>query len=85
MIYIYVWQKANQTTKQINKFDYRKYPDLSVSFRAIISLSLQLRQIIDLLAFDKSRYLAEPRQIVITNYYSAPNTRQLPDETMSDD
>ena len=44
-----------------------KYRDLSVSRRSIICLSLRLRQIIDLLATDKSRYFAQPRPI-IANY-----------------
>ena len=49
-----------------------KYHDLSVSRRSIIWLSLRLRQIIDLLATDKSRYFAQPRPIIIivVNYYS---------------
>ena len=44
-----------------------KYRDLSVSCRSIIFLSVRLRQIIDLLAIDKSRYFAQPRPI-IANY-----------------
>ena len=45
-----------------------KYRDLSVSRRSIIiCLSLRLRQIIDLLATDKSRYFAQPRPIIV-NY-----------------
>ena len=42
-----------------------KYRDLSVSRRSIICLSLRLRQIIDLLATDKSRYFAQPRPIIV--------------------
>ena len=42
-----------------------KYRDLSVSRRSIIYLSLRLRQIIDLLATDKSRYFAQPRPIIV--------------------
>ena len=41
-----------------------KYRDLSVSRSSIICLSLRLRQIIDLLATDKSRYLAQLRPII---------------------
>ena len=41
-----------------------KYRDLSVSLRSIICLSLRLRQIIDLLATDKSRYFAQPHPII---------------------
>ena len=44
-----------------------KYRDLSVSRRSIICLSLRLRQIIDLLATDKSRYFAQSRPIIV-NY-----------------
>ena len=42
-----------------------KYHDLSVSRRSIICLSLRLLQIIDLLATDKSRYIAQPRPIIV--------------------
>ena len=44
-----------------------KYRDLPGSRTSIICLSLRLRQIIDLLAIDKSRYFAEPRPIIV-NY-----------------
>ena len=44
-----------------------KYRDLLVSLRSIICLSLRLPQIIDLLATDKSQYLAQPHPIVV-NY-----------------
>ena len=40
-----------------------KYRDLSVSRRSIICLLL--RQLIDLLATDKSRYFAQPRSIIV--------------------
>ena len=43
-----------------------KYRDLSVSRRSFIYLSL--RQIIDLLATDKSRYFAQPRPMIV-NYF----------------
>ena len=46
-----------------------KYRDLSVSRRSIICLSLRLRQIIILLATDKSRYFAQPRPIIVYYYY----------------
>ena len=39
--------------------------DLSVSRRSIICLSPRLRQIIDRLATDKSRYFAQPRPIIV--------------------
>ena len=40
---------------------------MSASRRSIICLILRLRQIIDLLATDKSRYFAQPRPIIV-NY-----------------
>ena len=55
--------------KQLLNSIIAKYRDLSVSCRSIICLSLRLRQIIDLLATDKSRYFAQPRPIIV-NYYS---------------
>ena len=42
-----------------------KHRDLSVSRRSIICLRLRPRQIIDLLATDKSRYFAQPRPIIV--------------------
>ena len=42
-----------------------KHCDLSVSRRSIICLSFRLRQIIDQLATDKSRYFAQPRSIIV--------------------
>ena len=53
--------------KQLLNSVIAKYHDLSVSRRSIICLSLRLRQIIHLLATDKSRYFAQPRPIII-NY-----------------
>ena len=44
--------------KQLLNSVIAKYRDLSVASRSIICLSLRLRQIIDLLATDKSRYFA---------------------------
>ena len=44
-----------------------KYRDLSVARRSIICLCLRHRQIIDLLATDKSRYFAQPRPIIVYN------------------
>ena len=55
--------------KQLLNSFIAKYRDLSVSRRSIICLSLRLREIIDLLATDKSRYFAQPRPI-IANYWS---------------
>ena len=51
--------------KQLLNSVIAKYRDLSVSRRSIICLSLRLRQIIDLLATDKSRYFAQPRPIIV--------------------
>ena len=45
-----------------------KYRDLSVARRSIIRLCLRHRQIIDLLATDKSRHFAQSRPIIV--YYS---------------
>ena len=53
--------------KQLLNSGIAKYRDLSVSRRSIICLSLRLRQIIDPLATDKSRYFAQPRPIIV-NY-----------------
>ena len=54
--------------KQLLNSVITKYHDLSVSRRYIICLSLRLRQIIYLLATDKSRYFAQPRPIIV-NYF----------------
>ena len=54
--------------KTIIELDFAKYRDLLVSRRSIICLCLRHRQIIDLLATDKSRYFAQPRPIIV--YYS---------------
>ena len=51
--------------KQLLNSVIAKYRDLSVSRRSIICLSLRLRQIIDLLATDKSRYFAQPRPVIL--------------------
>ena len=53
--------------KQLSNSVIAKYCDLSMSRRSIICLSLRLRQIIDLLATDKSQYFAQPRPIIV-NY-----------------
>ena len=46
-----------------------KYRDLSVSRRSIICRSQRLRQIIYLLASDKSRYFAQPRPIIVNRLH----------------
>ena len=50
--------------KQLLNSVIAEYRDLSVSRRSIICLGLQIRQIIGLLATDKSRYFAQPRPYV---------------------
>ena len=54
--------------KQLLNSVIAKYRDLSVSRRSFIYLSLRPRQIIDLLATDKSRYFAQPRPMIV-NYF----------------
>ena len=61
---------SDRMIKQLLNSVIAKYRDLSVSGRSIICLSLRHRQIIDLLASDKSRYFAQPRP-VISNYLFA--------------
>ncbi len=56
---------SDQMIKQLLNSVLAKYRDLSVSRRSIICLSLRLRQIIDLLATNKSRYFAQPRPITV--------------------
>ena len=51
--------------KQLLNSVITKYHDLSVSRRSIIYLSLRLRQIIYLLATDKSQYFAQPSLIIV--------------------
>ena len=51
--------------KQLLNLAIAKYCDLSVARRSIICLCLRHRQIIDLLATDKSRYFAQPRPIIV--------------------
>ena len=53
--------------KQLLNSAIAKYRDLSVARRSIICLCLRHRQIIDLLATDKSRYFAQSRPIIV--YY----------------
>ena len=55
-------------SRQIEAIVYR---DLSVSRRSIICLGLRLRQIIDLLASDKSRYFVQPRPIIVNSVLPA--------------
>ena len=48
-----------------------KYRDLSLSRRSGFCLSLRLRQVIDLLTTDKSRYFAQLRPIIV-KYVDSP-------------
>ena len=50
--------------KQLLNSVLAKHRDLSMACRSIICLCLRHRQIIDLLATDKSRYFARPRPII---------------------
>ena len=61
------WSLGDLMIKQLLNSIIVKYRDLSVSRRSIICRSRRLRQIIDLLATDKSRYFAQPRPIIV-NY-----------------
>ena len=56
---------GDQMIKQLVNSVTTKYRDLPVSRTSIICLSLRLRQIIDLLATDKSRYFAHSRPIIV--------------------
>ena len=56
---------GDRMIKQLVNSVTTKYRDLPVSRTSIICLSLRLRQIIDLLATDKSRYFAQPRPIIV--------------------
>ena len=55
---------SDRMIKRLLNLVITKYCDLLVSRRSIISLSLRLRQIIDLLATDKSQYFAQLRPII---------------------
>ena len=57
-------QKNSRTIKQLLNAVIAKHCDLSLSCRSVICLSLRLREIIDLVATDKSRYFAQPRPII---------------------
>ena len=56
---------GDRMIKQLLNSVIAKYLDLLVSRRSIICLSLRLRQIIDLLATDKSRYFVQPLPIIV--------------------
>ena len=60
--------------KQLLNSAIAKYRDLSVASRSIICRCRRQRQIIDLLATDKSRYFAQSRPIIVYNF---PNKSEL--------
>ena len=62
---------GDRMIKQLSNSVIAKYCDLSMSRRSIICLSLRLRQIIDLLATDKSQYFAQPRPIIVNYFFIA--------------
>ena len=68
---------GDRTIKQLLNSVIAKYRDLSVSRRSIICRSQRLRQIIDLLATEKSRYFAQLRPI-LANYYVQKAPEQYP-------
>ena len=68
---------GDRMIKQLLNSVIAKYRDLSVSRRSIICLSLRLRQIIDLISSDKSRYFGQRRPI-LANYYVQKAPEQYP-------
>ena len=68
---------GDRIIKQLLNSVIAKYRDLSVSRRSIICRSQRLRQIIDLLATEKSRYFAQLRPI-LANYYVQKAPEQYP-------
>ena len=64
--------------KQLLNSVVAKYRDLSVSRRSIICRSRRLRQIIDLLATDKSRYFSQPRPIIAKYLSVSDSVRKQP-------
>ena len=64
---------CDRMKKQLLNSVVAKYSDLSVSRRSIICLSLWLRQIIDLLATDKSWHFAQPHPIIV-NYLQSSDS-----------
>ena len=67
LTYLVNQKNGDRMIKQLLNSVIAKYHDLSVSHRSIIYLSLRIRQIIDQLATDKSRYFAQSRSIIIIN------------------
>ena len=64
---------GDRMIKQLLNLVIAKYRVLSVSRRSIICRSRRLRQMIDLLATDKSRDFAQPRPIIV-DYSMAEST-----------
>jgi hypothetical protein len=62
--------------KQLLNSAIAKYRDLSLARKSTICLCLLHRQIIDLLATDKSQYFEQPRPIIV--YYSNRGQCYLP-------
>ena len=60
---------SDRMIKQLLNSVIAKYRDLSSSLRSILYLSFRLRQIIDLLATDKSRYFVQPCPM-IADYFN---------------
>ena len=56
---------VDRMIKELLNLVIAKYCDLSVASRSTICLSLRIQQIIDLLATDKSQYIAQPRPIIM--------------------
>ena len=67
MLAIKIYYINRYMIKQLLNMAIAKYRNLSVARRSIICLCLRYRQIIDLLATDKSRYFAQSRPIIV--YY----------------
>ena len=67
--------------KQLLNSVIAKYRDLSVSPGSIVCLSLRLRQIIDLLTTDKSRYFAQPRPIIVKYSHDAEKDKKPPTDS----
>ena len=90
--YVLAWKKADRFAprrcslknklgdwmiKQLLNSVITKYRELPVSCTSIICLSLQLRQISDLLATDKPQYFAQPHPIIVYYWYYGGQQFQL--------
>ena len=65
LTYLVEQKNGDRMIKQLSNSVIAKCRDLSVSRRSVICLRFLLRQIIDLLAIDKSRYFAQPLSIIV--------------------